>query len=43
VSEKIMLESGDISLYYEGYPESNFHFHVKHEVVGAARRGCTAV
>jgi hypothetical protein len=28
---------------YEGYPESNFHFHVEHEVVGAACRGCTAV
>jgi hypothetical protein len=28
---------------YEGYPESNFRFHVEHEVVGAARRGCTAV
>jgi hypothetical protein len=28
---------------YEGYPEINFRFHVEHEVVGAARRGCTAV
>jgi hypothetical protein len=28
---------------YEGYPESNFRSHVEHEVVGAARRGCTAV
>jgi hypothetical protein len=28
---------------YEGYPESNFRFHVEHEIVGAARRGCTAV
>jgi hypothetical protein len=28
---------------YEGYPEINFRSHVEHEVVGAARRGCTAV
>jgi hypothetical protein len=28
---------------YVGYPESNFRFHVEHELVGAARRGCTAV
>jgi hypothetical protein len=28
---------------YEAYPEINFRFHVEHEVVGVARRGCTAV
>jgi hypothetical protein len=33
----------DVHVKYEGYPESNFRFHVEHEVVGAARRGCTAV
>jgi hypothetical protein len=31
------------SILLSGYPESNFRFHVEHEVVGAARRGCTAV
>jgi hypothetical protein len=28
---------------YVGYPENNFRFHVEHELVGAACRGCTAV
>jgi hypothetical protein len=37
-----ILYGGDCTEYV-GYPESNFRFHVELELVGAARRGCTAV